>query len=85
MLEEHGAIYTEERVVREGKIVTAAGVSSGIDMALYLVGEILGPDDARLVQLAIEYDPQPPFDAGSPAKAGEAVVQRARAELAKSL
>ena len=85
MLEQTGASYVEERVVRQGRIVTAAGVSSGIDMAIYLVGEILGPDDARLVQLAIEYDPQPPFDAGSPAKAGEAVVQRALAELAKSL
>lgn len=85
MLEETGASYVADRVVRQGRIVTAAGVSSGIDMALYLVGEILGPEDARLVQLAIEYDPQPPFDAGSPAKAGEAVVQRALAELAKGL
>ena len=85
MLEQTGACYVEDRVVRQDRIVTAAGVSSGIDMAIYLVGEILGPDDARLVQLAIEYDPQPPFDAGSPAKAGEAVVQRALAELAKSL
>ena len=54
-------------------------------MAIYLVGEILGPEDAKLIQLAIEYDPQPPFDAGSPAKAGEAVVARALAELARDL
>ena len=85
LLEGHGATYVEDRVVREGKIVTAAGVSSGIDMAIYLVGEILGPEDAKLIQLAIEYDPQPPFDAGSPAKAGEAVVARALAELARDL
>jgi len=85
MIEQHGATYVGDRVVRQGRIVTAAGVSSGIDMAIYLVGELLGPEDAKVIQLAIEYDPQPPFDAGSPAKAGEAVVQRALAALAANL
>jgi putative intracellular protease/amidase len=83
MLEQYGALYTQSRVVVAGKIVTAAGVSSGIDMALGLVGKIAGDELARVVQLAIEYDPQPPFDAGSPAKAGEEIVGRALAELAR--
>jgi len=65
---------TERRVVPQGKIVTAAGVSAGIDMALWLVAQIAGDDMARAIQLGIEYDPQPPFDAGSPAKAGPELV-----------
>lgn len=68
-LEKLGAVPTSSRVVRSGKIITAAGVSSGIDMGLALVAEIAGEETARAVQLAIEYDPQPPFDSGSPAKA----------------
>jgi putative intracellular protease/amidase len=68
-LARHGAIPTNERVVRDGKVVTAAGVSSGIDMALTLAAEIGGEDLAKLIQLGIEYDPQPPFDSGSEAKA----------------
>jgi transcriptional regulator GlxA family with amidase domain len=66
-----------ERVVRRGKIVTAAGVSSGIDMALTLAAEIAGADFARTAQLILEYDPRPPFDTGSPAKAGSALVGQA--------
>jgi transcriptional regulator GlxA family with amidase domain len=85
LLEQYGARYSEQRVVVAGKIVTAAGVSSGIDMALRLVGEIGGAELARVVQLAIEYDPQPPFDAGSPTKAGEAIVERALAELSRGM
>ena len=68
-LESFGARYTAERVVFQGKIVTAAGVSSGIDMALALAGRIAGDTVAQAIQLAIEYDPQPPYDAGSLAKA----------------
>jgi len=68
-LASYGARPTEQRVVRRGKIVTAAGVSAGIDMALTLTAEIAGPEVAQAIQLAIEYDPQPPFDAGSPSKA----------------
>jgi putative intracellular protease/amidase len=73
-LENQGARYTEQRVVRQGKIITAAGVSSGIDMALTLAGLIAGEDIAKAIQLAIEYDPQPPFDAGSPTKAGPEII-----------
>jgi transcriptional regulator GlxA family with amidase domain len=63
-----GAIPTEQRVIQEGKIITAAGVSSGIDMGLVLVAAMEGEDMAKLIQLAIEYDPQPPFDSGAPSK-----------------
>jgi len=68
-LARHGAIPTNERVVIDGKVVTAAGVSSGIDMALTLAAEIGGDDLSQMIQLGIEYDPQPPFDSGSEAKA----------------
>ena len=74
LLESTGARYTEQRVVQQGKIITAAGVSSGIDMALNLAAQIAADDVAKSIQLLIEYDPQPPFDAGSPAKAGPAIV-----------
>ena len=78
VLEALGARPTSERVVERGKIITAAGVSSGIDMALRLAELIAGPQAAQAIQLAIEYDPEPPFDCGSPAKAPEAVVELAR-------
>ena len=74
-----GAEPTLERVVIDGKIITAAGVSSGIDMALTLAAEVAGPEVAQTIQLAIEYDPQPPFDAGSPLKAPQASVDLLRA------
>jgi transcriptional regulator GlxA family with amidase domain len=69
---------TGERVVFDGKYVTAAGVSAGIDMALTLVGRIAGDDHARTVQLVSEYDPQPPYDAGSPQKAPVHLVEKLR-------
>lgn len=81
VLETMGAKYRERRVIPQGKIVTSAGVSSGIDMALWLVGKIAGDDAAKTAQLCIEYDPQPPYDAGSPAKAGPALVEKARATV----
>ena len=74
-LAEYGAIPTPRRVVEQGKIVTAAGVSSGIDMALTLAARIAGDDFAQVVQLGIEYDPQPPFDAGSVDKAPDHIVE----------
>jgi putative intracellular protease/amidase len=77
-LEAFGARYTPERVVRRGKVVTAAGVSSGIDMALTLAGLIEGDEFAQAVQLWIEYDPQPPHDTGSVAKAGAELTARTR-------
>jgi putative intracellular protease/amidase len=69
-----GAKPVPERVVEQGKIVTAAGVSSGIDMALRLVQKIYGDEVAQAVQLGIEYDPEPPLDAGSPEKAPQPIV-----------
>ncbi|GEB35398.1 DJ-1/PfpI family protein [Brevibacillus parabrevis] len=76
-----GAIPTEERVVRQEKIVTAAGVSSGIDMALQLVAWELGEQMGQAVQLILEYDPKPPFDTGSPQKAPAQLVEQIRAML----
>lgn len=70
-----GAEPVTDRVVFDGKYVTAAGVSSGIDMALLLVTEIYGPEMAQAVQLGIEYDPQPPHDAGAPEKAPKEIVE----------
>jgi transcriptional regulator GlxA family with amidase domain len=68
-LRAHGAELTEQRVVFAGKIATAAGVSAGIDLALTLVGRMHGDAVAQAIQLGIEYDPQPPYDAGAPSKA----------------
>jgi transcriptional regulator GlxA family with amidase domain len=82
-LRELGADPVGGRFVEDGKTITAAGVSAGIDMALHLVGQEVGPEVAQAVQLGIEYDPQPPFDAGSPAKAPAPVVELVTA-VAKS-
>ena len=68
-LRAHGAQPTEQRVVIEGKVATAAGVSAGIDLALTLVDRLYGAEVAQAVQLGIEYDPQPPHDTGAPSKA----------------
>ncbi len=73
-LEAYGATYLPERFVRNGKVITAAGVSAGLDMALYLAGEIAGRSIAEAIQLGLEYDPHPPFDSGSPQKASEATL-----------
>jgi transcriptional regulator GlxA family with amidase domain len=70
-----GSVYTEERVVEVGKVITAAGVSAGIDMALTLLDRLHGPTVAQCVQLGIEYDPQPPFDSGAPSKAPAEVFE----------
>lgn len=74
-LERTGATYVAERFVDHGRILTAAGVSAGIDMALHLASRIHGDDIAKAIQLAIEYDPQPPFDAGTPEKAGPELAE----------
>jgi transcriptional regulator GlxA family with amidase domain len=76
-----GAEAVSERVVFDGKIVTAAGVSAGIDMALALVARIAGEELAQAIQLGIEYDPQPPFQAGSPQTAPAEIVEAMRARL----
>ena len=78
-LERFGARPTLQRVVVQDGIITAAGVSSGIDMALRLVDLLHGPELAQAIQLAIEYDPQPPFSAGSPASAPPEIVDLVRA------
>lgn len=80
VLSTFGAEPTGERVVIDGKYVTAAGVSSGIDMGLTLLGRIAGDEYARTVQLLTEYDPQPPYDNGSPEKAPAAMVGEWRAK-----
>jgi putative intracellular protease/amidase len=73
-----GAEPVSDRVVYEGKIVTGAGVSAGIDMGLALAESLAGVEVAQAIQLGIEYDPQPPFDAGSPEKAPKEVVELLR-------
>jgi putative intracellular protease/amidase len=81
-LREYGAQPTGERVVVQGKVVTAAGVSSGIDMALTLAARIAGEHTAKAIQLVLEYDPQPPFDCGSVEKSDEQTVRGIRAAVA---
>ncbi|MEM7151347.1 MAG: DJ-1/PfpI family protein [Myxococcota bacterium] len=85
LLKKKGAVPVEQRVVEhlEQRLITAAGVSAGIDMALRLSELLFDADAARAMQLMVEYDPQPPFDAGSASKAGPAVMARA-AEYAKT-
>lgn len=81
-LEDLRAFGTEpvtSRWVEDGKYLTAAGVSAGIDMALHLVAEEVAPEMSQAVQLGIEYDPAPPFDTGSPAKAPAELVEAVRA------
>jgi len=79
-----GARPVPRRVVEAGDgIVTAAGVSAGIDMALTLADAIAGPEVAQAIQLAIEYDPQPPFEAGSPRTAPTPIVERVRRAAAR--
>ena len=82
LLGELGAQPVPDRIVEHGRIVTAAGVSSGIDMALHLVRMINGEQIAQAVQLGIEYDPQPPLDAGTPEKAPPEVVELVKAAFA---
>jgi transcriptional regulator GlxA family with amidase domain len=85
LLEPVGAHYTAERVVEHlpQRIITAAGVSSGIDMGLRLVELLVDRQAAQASQLMIEYDPQPPFDSGALAKASEATVLRAQEYFTK--
>ena len=80
---EAGVIYSAQRVVRTGKVLTSAGASAGIDLALTLLSLSHGPAVAQAVQLALEYDPQPPFDAGSPAKAPADIGELVRSYYAQ--
>ncbi len=83
-LREYGADPVGGRWVEDGKIVTAAGVTAGIDMALHLVATDVGPEVAQAVQLGIEYDPDPPFDSGSPEKAPPEIVELVRSFAERS-
>ena len=69
-----GARHEKRRVVRDGNVFTSGGVSSGIDFGFRIVAELAGPEVAQAIQLGIEYDPSPPFDAGHPDKASEAAI-----------
>lgn len=77
-----GAIPVHERVVRDGNVITGGGVTAGIDFAFVLAAELVGEEVAQRIQLAIEYDPHPPFAAGSPSTAPEGVVARVRERYA---
>jgi len=78
LLAPFGATPVEQRVVRDGNVITGGGVTAGIDFALTVVAEVAGDEAARRVQLAIEYDPAPPFRSGSPASADPALVAAVR-------
>jgi transcriptional regulator GlxA family with amidase domain len=82
-LRRYGAMPVNRRVVEQGKVLTAAGVSSGVDMALTLVARIAGEQLAQAIQLGIEYDPQPPFDSGSTDKAPDHIVELVRSRAAQ--
>lgn len=84
-LRNFGAEPVAERVVIEGKVITAGGVSAGIDMALTLAAREAGEDEARALQLVIEYDPQPPYDSGSLEKAEPETRQRATEVLTRGV
>lgn len=77
------AEYVPERYVQTGKIITAAGVSAGIDAALFLAEKLTDAQTAKVVQLSIEYDPQPPFDAGSLEKADEQTIEKTKKYFAE--
>jgi transcriptional regulator GlxA family with amidase domain len=78
LLAPFGAIADPARVVRDGNVITGGGVTAGIDFALSVVAELVGPETAQAIQLQIEYAPAPPFDAGSPETAPPAILARVR-------
>lgn len=79
-----GAIAVEQRVVRDGNLITGGGVTAGIDFALTLVAELFGEQTAQILQLQMEYAPAPPFNAGNPATAPVAVLEQARRNTASA-
>jgi cyclohexyl-isocyanide hydratase len=83
MLKAFGAMPVAERVVIDGNVITGGGVTAGIDFALTVAADAFGEDLAKAIQLGIEYDPQPPFAAGSPDGAGPAIVEKTRAGATK--
>lgn len=83
-LEKFGAIPVDARIVKDGNVITAGGVTAGIDFGLSVVAELLGREEAETVQLALEYAPAPPFNSGTPATASADVIARTRLRNAKS-
>lgn len=84
MLAQFGAVPTQGRVVRDGSLITAGGITAGIDFGLTVVAELFGATEAQTIQLAFEYAPQPPFAAGTPEQAGADILAAARQRLAPS-
>ena len=84
-LEALGVNYRAERWVQDGKIITAAGVSAGIDMALFLLSDLLGETEAKTIQLGVEYDPKPPFNCGSVATADPEIHSKLSQDFAQSM
>jgi len=85
MLADFGAIPVAERVVRDRNRISGGGVTAGIDFGLTVAAELAGEEVAKSIQLVLEYDPHPPFDSGSPEKAGPERVQRLRERLVPML
>ena len=85
MLKDFGATPVAERVVRDRNRISGGGVTAGIDFGLTMAAELAGEEVAKSIQLVLEYDPQPPFDSGSPEKAGAERVKRIRERLAPLL
>ena len=83
-LERLGAVVVPERVVCDGNLITAGGVTSGIDFGLTVIAALLGEDEARTIQLALEYAPEPPFGTGTPREAPSRILASARARMAGS-
>lgn len=79
-----GAVPMEQRVVQDGNLITAGGVTSGIDFGLAVIAELIGRTEAEIVQLSLEYAPAPPFRSGTPQEASPAVLEQARQRLAKT-
>jgi cyclohexyl-isocyanide hydratase len=84
LLQYFGAIPTEGRIVQDGNLITAGGVTSGIDFGLAVIAELFGQDEAETIQLAMEYAPEPPFQAGTPRQARPEILAAARRRLAAS-
>lgn len=83
-LQRFGANAVNERVVRDGSLITAGGVTSGIDFGLAVIAELMGQDEAEIIQLSLEYAPAPPFNAGLPGQARKEIVAVARQRMARS-
>ncbi|TMW71224.1 DJ-1/PfpI family protein [Alteribacter natronophilus] len=83
LLSRYGAVPARERIVEDGKYLTAAGVSAGIDMALYLSDRMVGEDETKAIQLILEYDPQPLYNAGNYTSANEKTIKTAEKKLTK--